>query len=306
MNVKECSIYLADNKKKFLRHIVTVSNKKQSRKKKRIRIGEGLVGKVAKSAVPILENNSLAIPLIEEDVLGVIVVHEKKNQKPLGYLDQDILTTLAEQAVVAIKNSTLHKQQEKLTLGSIKSLTALSGSRSVHTHISKLKYRNLVLAIAKELNLSKRKMQALKYASLLHDVGKIGIPEEILKKVGTLTSEEYNIVKEHPKRAASILKPLKVLEPAMPIILHHHEKYDGTGYPDGLKGKQIPMGARILSLVDAFEAMITKRSYRRCKSLKTALKEIKRNSGSQFDPKVVGAFLKIINKKKFNKEKLLK
>ncbi len=306
MRVKKCSIYLMSKTKKYLNHAVTVTQKGEINKKERVELGKELVGRTAKIAVPILTEDSLAMPLIEEDVLGVIVVSEKIDNKPFRYFDQDILTTLSEQAVIAIRDITLHRQQEKLTLGSIESLSALSGSRKVQPHISKIKFRKLVKDIAKELNLSAKKIDTLNYAALLHDVGKIGIPEDILKKNVSLTSREYKLVKQHPSRSAAILKHLKALEPAIPIILHHHENYDGSGYPEGLKREQIPLGARILSVVDALEAMITKRPYRRAKSLKQAIMEIEKNSGSQFDPDVVKALLKVIQKKKIKKEKIIK
>jgi HD-GYP domain-containing protein (c-di-GMP phosphodiesterase class II) len=256
--------------------------------------------------VPTMSEDSLAMPLVEEDILGVIVVSEKVDNKPFRYFDQDILTTLSEQAVVAIKNIMLHKQQEKITLGSIKSLSALSGSREFQPHIPKTKYRNLIVGIAKQLKLPQRKIDALNYAALLHDVGKVGIPEDILKKGKSLTSKEYSLVKQHPSRSAAILKHLKALEPAIPIILHHHEKYDGSGYPEGLKADKIPLGARILAVVDALEAMITKRPYRRAKTFDQAIREIKKNSGTQFDPNVVDALLKVVRKKKLKKEKIMR
>jgi len=301
MRVKRCSVYLMSKTKKILNHEITVTDKGEIFKKTEIESDKDLANRVAKSALPILTETSLAMPLIEEDVLGVIVVSDKKDDKPFSYFDQEILTTLSEQAVVAIKNATLYKQQEKLASGSIKSLMALSGSRKIESHIPTIEFRKLVTAIAKELGLSKDKMNALNYAALLHDIGKISIPEKILNKDKSLTSKEYKIIKEHPMRTTSIIKHIKVLEPAIPIILHHHEKYNGQGYPDGLKKEEIPIGARILAVVDAFEAMITKRPYRRVKTIKQAIKEIEKNSGIQFDPKVVKAFLKVIRKRKIRK-----
>ncbi len=118
-----------------------------------------------------------------------------------------------------------------------------------------------------------------------------------MTKPARLTGREYKLVKEHPLESIKIIKPLKALKGAYPIILHHHEKYDGTGYPDGLKGSGIPLGSRIMAVAAAFEAMIVRRPYRKRISILEALEEIRKHSGTQFDPKVVSVFLKIINRK---------
>ena len=131
----------------------------------------------------------------------------------------------------------------------------------------------------------------LKYAAILHDIGKIGIPDSILNKPGRLTDEEYRLVKEHPAIGAEIVKQVKALEPVASIILQHQERWDGKGYPYGMKGEDIPMEARIISVLDAYDAMTSDRSYRKALPVQTAIAELKRCSGTQFDPKVVNAFL---------------
>jgi HD-GYP domain-containing protein (c-di-GMP phosphodiesterase class II) len=122
------------------------------------------------------------------------------------------------------------------------------------------------------------------------------IPDEILKKPKKLTGEEYEIVKKHPIKGVEIIKPMDILKPIIPIIMHHHEKFDGTGYPNRLKGNQIPQGARIMAVVDAFVAMVSKQSYRERVSVQEAMAEIKRYSGTQFDPRVVDAFVRVVGK----------
>ena len=131
-------------------------------------------------------------------------------------------------------------------------------------------------------------------AGLLHDIGKIGIPESILDKPGKLTKEEYEIVKRHPEIGAEILSSIRQFEEVVPAIRHHHERYDGRGYPDGLKGEEIPVMARIIAVADAFDAMLSKRPYRDALSLNSAVKELQRNKGSQFDPQIVDILLNII------------
>ena len=144
------------------------------------------------------------------------------------------------------------------------------------------------------MGLEERDRQKLKYASTLHDIGKIGIAGRVLNKPGALTDEEYMHVKTHPLLGDTIIEPVEFLQGPRPIILHHHERYDGKGYPDGLKGSSIPLCARILSVADAFEAMRSDRPYRRALTMDKAIEELKKNSGTQFDPKVINIFLSIL------------
>jgi HD-GYP domain-containing protein (c-di-GMP phosphodiesterase class II) len=116
-----------------------------------------------------------------------------------------------------------------------------------------------------------------------------------------LTAEEFKLIRDHPANSVELIRPVEFLKPVLPIILYHHEKYDGTGYPSGLKKEQIPLGARVMAVADAFEAMIRGRPYRRKLSIHEALAELKRNSGTQFDPKVVGVFEELSKQKKFRK-----
>lgn len=156
--------------------------------------------------------------------------------------------------------------------------------------------RNYALAIAKELGFREQDMETLKTAALLHDIGKIGTYELILDKPGKLTDEESAFVKMHPAKGEEILKPIKQLGKIVPIIRHHHERIDGKSYPDGLKGEEIPFCARILHVADSFDSMTADRPYRKAPGLEYAISELKKYSGTQFDPKVVEAFLKVLGK----------
>jgi HD-GYP domain-containing protein (c-di-GMP phosphodiesterase class II) len=156
------------------------------------------------------------------------------------------------------------------------------------------------------MNLTQYQIQSLEYAASLHDAGKFQISQDLLQKVQPLTCEERELIKNHPKKGADIFKGVDALKPVLPIILYHHEKYDGTGYPKGLKKNQIPAEARILALIDAFDAMYFGRSYRHTASLEDTMNEIKHNSGTQFDPEIVDAFIGILCKpttKKYLKRK---
>ena len=162
-------------------------------------------------------------------------------------------------------------------------------------------FPNLVCAIGEQMHLSEKQIETLKYAGSLHDAGKIDIPVEILTKTGKLTPREYKIIRRHPIKSAQILRSLQILKPVIPIITHHHERYNGTGYPSRLKKGQIPIGARIMAVADAFEAMVYGRPYRERVDIASAIKEIKKKSQTQFDPKVVEAFLRVTKTKKLKK-----
>jgi diguanylate cyclase (GGDEF)-like protein/putative nucleotidyltransferase with HDIG domain len=153
------------------------------------------------------------------------------------------------------------------------------------------------VAIAQELALPDRDVEIIKYAGLLHDIGKISIAREILIKTQPLTAEEYKILQKHPMVGVTIVKDIKFLEKEIPIILHHHERFDGKGYPQGLMGREIPLGARIVAAADAFDAITSGRGYKEKLSFAEAVEELNRGSGSQFAPEIVEAFIRVLGKK---------
>jgi HD-GYP domain-containing protein (c-di-GMP phosphodiesterase class II) len=297
IRANRCSVKLVDSTKKLLLPKVTVDLRETSSKLKKVPIGRWSPGKAVKFGRPIRDKNYLATPLIDEDVIGVITLYDKIDGKPFTQFDQEIMSTLAEQAVIAIKNAQLYKEQEKLTFGMIKSLATIVSARTNGHYVPRASFLKITMLMGQKLKLSAHDLKNIEYATLLHDAGQLIIPEEVLKKPSRLTEKQYNLVKEHPVVGAEILKPIKALKTIIPIILYHHENYDGTGYPKGLKKEQIPLCARIMAVVSAFEAMITKRPYRTPKSIVAAIDEIHRSSGTQFDPKVVQAFLDVAKRK---------
>jgi len=150
------------------------------------------------------------------------------------------------------------------------------------------------------------KLDNLQRAGLLHDIGKIGTPSAILDKPGQLTDDEYNIVKEHPRLGARILKPIEDFNTIATVIMQHHERFDGNGYPDGLTGVDINLNARILGVADAFDAMTSDRPYRAGMPIQNATRILLENSGSQFDPKVVDAFIKVLSNETGNESIIYK
>jgi diguanylate cyclase (GGDEF)-like protein/putative nucleotidyltransferase with HDIG domain len=152
----------------------------------------------------------------------------------------------------------------------------------------------LASLIGRRISLSKEQMQALIVGGLLHDVGKIGVPDTVLHKPGRLTAEEYEVMKGHPVLGVEIVSPVKELAVVLPVINHHHERFDGTGYPDGLRGEDIPLVARVISVVDVFDSMIHDRPYGYGMSQEAALKEVEHNSGTQFDPRIVRTLREVV------------
>jgi putative nucleotidyltransferase with HDIG domain len=152
----------------------------------------------------------------------------------------------------------------------------------------------LALPIGLKMSVPSDQLDALTLGALLHDVGKIGVPDRILQKPGPLTDEEYRIIKRHPVLGATMLAAVRELAPVVPAVKHHHERFDGKGYPERLRGEDIPLAARIIAVVDAFDSMVRERPYGYGISQETALEEIERNAGTQFDPRVVRALLEVI------------
>jgi len=296
MRAEMCNIFLLDKNKKRLILKTSVSSDKEIKKSGFQMKPAGSLGRVAKTGASVFTPKRLLVPLIDEDVIGIISIRNKLGDKPFTEFDKEILTTFAEQAVIAIRNAQLYEEQEKLTIGSIKALAAILDTRPQRIQTHSAMFVKLVVDVAKQMEMSMQEIRVLKYASLLHDAGKMMIPDEILKKPRKLTGEEFQIVKRHPLKGVEIVKPIEVLKPVIPVILYHHERFDGTGYPKGLKGKEIPLGSRIMAVVDAFISMISKQAYRESLSLDEAVAEIKKYSGTQFDPDVVDVFSRIILK----------
>ncbi len=257
------------------------------------------VAKASTAAQNVLRKKFICTPLIDEDVVGVVLASRKKDKSPFNHFDQEILSTLAEEAVIAIKNARTYEDQKKVTLGTIQSLAEIMGTRT--NSPPPQEFLKLALKIAEELRLRDDEIQALHYATLLKDTARVGIPDEILKKPTKLTGEEYKTLKEHPFKGAKIVQSFENLKPVVPVILHLREKFDGTGYPKGLKGEEIPIGSRILSVISAFEAIVMGRPYRTRASWNEAVEEILRNTGTQFDPKVVEVFARRAKKEDFHK-----
>lgn len=294
------SVYILDPKKKRIVLVAIFNNKINILKNKKKDLAD--ISEKEKNVTrgyAIFEKHLIGLPLVADDNVGAIFIYRKKNEKPFSAFDREMLSVVAEQSVTAIKNLQLYEEQQRIILGSIKFIDKLlvrhGHAVSTHTPV----YFKIAQRLGEKLNMNKEGIESLYYASMLHDAGAIDVPYNILAKSSQLSPEEFKIIRDHPAKSVELIKPVDFLKPVLPIILYHHEKYDGTGYPSGLKKEQIPLGARIMAVVDAFEAMARGRPYKNSLSVKDAINELKCNSGTQFDPKVVDAFIDLSNEKKF-------
>ncbi len=300
-NAQYCLITMLDATKKYSLLKCIIVGKKKYIIDKRTKITNRIEKRIIKKLSAIKHDNLLGIPLISEDIAGIIIIKRDKNEPAFDRFDLEMLMTIGEQAIIGIKSLQLYEEQQKIVLGSIKSLVTMLDTRVPQEYTHSPYFSHIVMMLAHQMHLDEKQAESLKYASMLHDAGKADIPLEILTKTTKLTAREYKIIKRHPAAGAQILRHLQILRPVIPIIMHHHEKYNGTGYPSRLKKMQIPEGARIMAVADAFEAMVYGRPYRERMDIPSAVKEIKRKSGTQFDPKVVEAFLRVVKKIKTKK-----
>lgn len=186
------------------------------------------------------------------------------------------------------------KGAHKAYLESIHALVNLTEIKDPYTKRHSVKVSNYAALLAQQLGMRKRDIENVKFAAILHDIGKLGVSAEILLKEGSLSKKEFEEVKKHSLMGVEIIKPLHFFGEIILMIKHHHENFDGSGYPSGLKGKDIPLGAQILSIADAYDALISERAYRKAYSHDEALEIMKKDSGKKFDPKLLNLFIKCL------------
>lgn len=218
-------------------------------------------------------------------------------------LTEDLIKTVRKDELIAIKdyiagiNEILKKQDVKLkqNLFSVMDiLIDLLEIKDSYTASHSKQVRKYSVGIAEMMGLDEKQIQDIAFAATLHDIGKIGVAHNILNKPGQLTTQEFTIIKQHPVAADNVLKHIDDLEDICKIIRHHHEKFDGTGYPDKLTGEEIPLGARIVSVADAFDAMTSNRPYRRALSFEAGIDILQKERGRQFDPQIVDYFIRYL------------
>ena len=200
--------------------------------------------------------------------------------------------------LLARRSFELYAKMRKVYLDTIRALAAAIDAKDPYTKGHSERVAETSIALAQELNLSDKDIENIEYTALLHDIGKIGIADNILGKNSSLTNKEFDKIKEHTVMGAKIIEPVDFLKNSYEAIYHHHEKYNGAGYPDGLKEKDIPLSARIISVADAYDAMGSDRPYRKKLNKVKILKELKDQSGKQFDPEVVKALISVLDRER--------
>jgi putative nucleotidyltransferase with HDIG domain len=204
--------------------------------------------------------------------------------------DLSLLGILANQAGISLENARLYEAVRQDYVDVIQALAGAVDARDHYTRQHSNRVSLYGVAIARQLKLDEPFVETVQFGGLLHDIGKIGIPDMILNKPARLTNEEFEVMKGHCSLGAGLLRRVESLSHLVPLVLYHHERFDGHGYPEGLTGKKIPLGARILNVADSFETITSDRVYHKARTAKEGLDEIRRCSGGQFDPEIVAAF----------------
>lgn len=228
-------------------------------------------------------------------LLGIVCLGAKVTNRDYTAKDKEILTAMGNQASTALDNAFLINRLRETIGGIMKALISAIEAKDPFTRGHTERVARISAVIADRLNLPTEEKRQLLYGCVLHDIGKIGISESILTNPNTLTEAELRELQRHPLIGVSILDKMKFLDKARILVRHHHERFDGKGYPDGIAGKDIPLGARILAIANAFDAMTHDRRHRAAPGLAKALEEIRIHAGTQFDPELAQLFLKIVS-----------
>lgn len=316
LDVEICALLLLDENKDALTIIASTGIDESFSKKVLIKKGEEISGLAAKyNDIKIFNNleietkfdnlkydacykeSLISHPLsFKNKVLGVLNVSKKKTGKPFYPIDAEIIKIISLESAIALQDFKLLNEQYKNYLNTIIALANTVDARDPYTYRHSHNVTKYSVRIARYFQLPTQIIENIRYAGLLHDIGKIAIKDEVLLKAGKLTDEEYSQIKTHPLKGEEIIKSLPFLDEVAKIIRHHHERFDGNGYPDKLKGESIEIGARILAVADSFDAMTTKRTYRDPLSIEKTKAELINNKNSQFDPDIVDCFMQILEK----------
>src|SRR3989338_2510960 len=315
LELEICSVLLVDKEPGSLK-IRFVRGLENEIKNTKIKFGEPISGWVAEHKEPVLvadietdlrfrkrnqekyyTHSFISVPLvIRGEVIGVINVNNKRSRLPFTENDFRFIRGIANEAAIAVENAQLYASLEDTYLRTVMALASAIDAKDHYTKTHSEHVTKFATAMAREMGLCEKEIKEIEQACQLHDLGKIGIQDSILTKPGQLTAEEWDEMKLHSLKSVEILKPLSFLGGVIKLVEQHHERYDGKGYPFGIKGENIKVGARIIAVADSFDAMTTDRTYRRAFTDEEAIKELKNCSGTQFDPKVVEAFLKVLEK----------
>ena len=312
----ETSSLLLKDEKGQLFFEVALGEKGEIVKRFQLKLGEGIAGWVAMHGEPLIvpnavedprffkevdqaadfiTHNIICVPLrIKKDIIGVI---QGINKRQGEFIQDDIelFQSLADQIAIALDNARLYDELNEMARKLVEGLSEVIEKRDSYSGGHPQRVLKICMAIAKYLPLTPEEKRQLTLAAILHDIGKVGISDHILGKNGMLTVEEMAIIREHPRTGAEIVGHIKQLRSIIPGIQSHHEHYDGSGYPEGLRGEEIPLIARIIAVADTYDAIIHERSYQKGMNRSTAVAEITANAGTQFDPHMVEAFAQALD-----------
>jgi HD-GYP domain-containing protein (c-di-GMP phosphodiesterase class II) len=238
--------------------------------------------------------SQLAVPVhVGRDLWGAVGVTA---EEAFAFEDDDLrlLQRIADHLGTALQTAALHEQLEETHLGTAAALAAALEAKDRYTADHARSIADLAVAVGRRLGVDEDQLRDLRYGAVFHDIGKIAIPDAVLNKRGPLTETEFALVRQHPVVGEQILAPVPFLASVRQIVRHDHERWDGAGYPDGLHGEDIPLGARIVLVVDAYHAMRSDRPYRRAMTSQAARDELVRHAGTQFDPQVVDALCAVL------------
>jgi HD-GYP domain-containing protein (c-di-GMP phosphodiesterase class II) len=314
--VKNLSILLADAKTGTLRSMIAVGRDGRRHPPFQLDPEQGISGRVAQSGQPLIvcdvEQDSgfapvsypitslLCVPMtLGRKTLGIINISDKPDGKEFTTYDLKLIMAIAAEAAVALENARLFFEIKDLFLSTVKSLVMAIDAKDPYTHLHSLRVSEVSAILSEEIGLPALEVEQIKLAGLLHDVGKIGVPEQVLLKPDKLNHHEWEAMKQHPLHSVQILEQVKQFSHIVKWVRHEHEHYNGNGYPDRLKGDAIPLPSRIIAVADAFDAITSDRYYRKGRSEETAVDVLQKDSGIQFDPEVIRAFVSAHQKGRF-------
>jgi len=317
MGAERASLMMLDEKKGELVVKAAHDLSEEVIKSTKLKLGDGIAGWVAKRGEPLLlidgindprfkpiyakeeVKDAIVAPLkVKGKIIGVLNVTNKIGSETFDQDDLELLVAMANEAAMALENSRFYQGIKNNFFGVISALAEAVDAKDMYTRGHSERVTDYAVVVAEEMRLSDFEKERIRVAATLHDIGKIGISEKILLKPGKFTFDEMIIMQTHSLIGANILSPIEFPWDIVSLVRHHHERYDGLGYPGGLAGDEIPLGARILTVADSFEAMVSDRPYHKAKMAVEAMEEVKSGSGSQFSPDVAKAFLSVFEKGK--------
>jgi putative nucleotidyltransferase with HDIG domain len=249
--------------------------------------------------------SALSVPLVtrsyssvgrasDDQILGTLTLLSTQKGQSFTGEDMDLVRTLASLAAVAVANARMEEKQHSTFVRTMESLATALEARDEYTRGHSQRVCEVSMLLGDRMGYSPEALEELRVGTVLHDIGKIGVPDAVLNKRGKLTEEEFEIMKSHTVTGYEICRPLMLSEGVLMIIRNHHEKLDGSGYPDGLKGGELPLSLRIVCVADAFDAMSSRRPYRGIMEQDEVLAELSRHAGTQFDPVVVESLKELL------------